>query len=290
MKAQKEIVHASPGCKERYLTAPLLAKAPYASAKIIEGAYCLLDSQFWIQRIANRGFHVLVLCLSGCGEFIMEDGTTFLLEPGKAFLSCATGQAHFEKTHGPDIWESIWMNFDQSSPWFIPAIDDWKVYELSQQNTIKDFFLSAILEDHYFDQDSPKAQELYCQLFLITLKRGLEWSEEHHFVRYRKQFSLLWQKVSTNLSRNWGIDELCKEMHLSRAHLTRLCLKLYQTSPAARVRTIKMDQAKVLIENTDLVFSEVAEMIGFSTPAALSTAFKHHFGVSPRELRKEKQQ
>lgn len=288
MRYTKEIVHISEGCYERLLPATLLAKQPYAEARILEGGYSILDDGFWVQRIANRGFHVLVLSISGTGEFLMSDGTTFLLEPGKAFLSSPTGQAHLEKTHGSELWHCIWLNIDKANSWDVPAIDDWKLYDFYQDQNLSKHFLGAIFEGHYHDHYSPLAEDFYAQLFLITLKRCLGWTEEQHSLHYRKQFSLLWQRVASQLTKPWDIDQLCKEMNLSKAHLTRLCLELYQMSPGLRVRSIKMGQAKVLIENTAASFTTVAEQLGFSSPSAFSTAFKRFYGYSPRQLRKNK--
>lgn len=290
MKYIDEVVYVSRGCIEQFLSATLLARRPYADARIRKGAHSILAEGFWVQRIANRGFHVLVLSLSGCGEFIMDDGTTFLLEEGKAFLSSATGQAHLERPYGKEPWHCIWLNIDATSGWGVPKIDDYTIYQFSQQKQLTEHFLSAMLEDHYHDQDSLLAQEMYAHLFLITLKRSLGWSEEHNTLRYRKQFSLLWQKVASELTKPWNISDLCKEMNLSKAHLTRLCLELYQMPPGLRVRAIKMDQAKVLIENTDIPFSTVSDMVGFSNPSTFSTAFKRYYGYAPRALRKNKKE
>lgn len=289
MNIYKEIVHSSPGCSENFLSSQLLATPSYSSAKIFEGAYCRLDSQFWIQRIQNRGFSVLVLSFSGCAEITMEDGTIIYLHPGEAFLSSARGQAHLERTYGDEIWESIWMNFEGSTPWYLPLIDDYKVYPFTQKERLKEYFLSAIEEAHYFDHDSPVAQELYAQLFLITLKRSLEWSEEQFHVRYRRQFTQLWQKVSSSMHLPWTIDNLCAEMNLSRAHLTRLCNQLYKTSPKEYVKRIKLDYAKILIESSDYSFSDISDLVGYATPSTFSTTFKNLYGVSPREARKNKQ-
>jgi AraC-like DNA-binding protein len=289
MNIYKEIVHASPGCSEKYLSNQLLSTPSYSSANVFEGAYCRLDSQFWIQRIANRGFSVLVLSLSGCAEFTMDDGTQFYLQPGEAFLSSAQGQAHLEKTSGNEIWESIWMNFEGSTPWYIPSIEDYKVYPFTQKERLKEYFLSAIEEAHYFDPDSPVAQELYAHLFLITLKRSLEWSEEQYHIRYRRQFAHLWQKVTSSTQLPWTIDDLCSEMNLSRAHLTRLCRQLYNTSPKEYVKRIKLDYAKIMIESSDYSFSDISELVGYATPSTFSTIFKQFYGISPREARRNKQ-
>lgn len=288
MKFMKEVVHGATNCSEQFLSATLLARLPYADAKILKGAYSILDKNFWVQRIAHRGYHVLVLSILGTGEFIMNDGTRFLLEAGNAFLSHASGQAHLEKVHGNEPWHCIWLDIDETTSWGIPEIKDWQLYKFSLEKQLSKHFLSAIFEDHYHDVHSALAQELYTQLFLITLRRCLGWTEELYSLQYRKQFSLLWQKVASDLAKPWSITDLCKEMNLSKSHLTRLCLELYQMSPGLRVRFIKMDQAKVLIENTELSFFEVAEMVGFSNPSTFSTAFKRYYGYAPRELRKNK--
>lgn len=290
MKLIKELAHVTPGCIQQFLSSSLLERRPYADAKLLEGGHSILEKGFWIRRVGRRGFHVLVLSLSGSAKFTMKDGTEFILEEGNALLSSATGQAHLEETYGDKPWHCIWLNFDESSQWGIPPVADWQIFPLSVTKQLSGHFLSAMSEEYYKDQDSALAQELYAQLFLIALKRSLGWSEDQYSLMYRRQFSLLWHKVASDLTKPWSIEELCEQMNLSKAHLTRLCIELYQMSPGLRVRSIKMDQAKTLIENTGMPISVVCEMVGFPNPSTFSTAFKRFFGVSPKNLREMKRQ
>ena len=106
--------------------------------------------------------------------------------------------------------------------------------------------------------------------------------------RHRSRFNQLWAEVSKTLAKPWSLDDLCDYMGVGRAHLIRLCAEFYQTTPAAKVRSIKMEFAQSLLQNFEYPVAEIAEHIGYDSPSTFSTAFKKYFGYPPRERKQER--
>lgn len=79
---------------------------------------------------------------------------------------------------------------------------------------------------------------------------------------------------------DFNIDQLCREMAMSRT-LFYLRLKSYTgKSPQDFIRVIRLERAASLLRNGHPV-TEAAVLSGFDNPKYFSTVFKKYFGVSP---------
>ncbi|MFA6846485.1 MAG: helix-turn-helix domain-containing protein [Sphaerochaetaceae bacterium] len=288
MQYLREIVHEPEGFDKRHLSSFIIDAPPFANAKIKQGGYGILGTDFWLQRIAKRGFHVLVLTISGRGRFTFEDGTTHIAEPGEAFISWSSGQGHHEQTIGPEPWEMIWLTIWDTTTRFVPDALDWETLRISHPEILKDYFLHIMQEELYLDSKSEEAMELYEQLFLITLERNLGWTEGPELKRKRLALVSLWEIVTKKIDQNWPVETLCEEAHISRSHLSRICTELYHMAPGEKVRELKMTQAKVYLRNSALTIGEVAGSVGYDNIATFSTAFSQFCGCSPRAFRNQK--
>ncbi len=95
------------------------------------------------------------------------------------------------------------------------------------------------------------------------------------------------QLVEQNLSdQNLDMDHLSQVLGMSRSQVYRKVKALTGLSPTVYIRSIRLQQAKVLLETTELSISEVAYQVGFSTPTYFSDAFLEVFGIRPSEVRK----
>jgi AraC-type DNA-binding domain-containing proteins len=285
MKYEKEIVCEPTGYIKRHLSSTLIKAEPFATAKIKQAGYGLLDKGFWLQRVAKRGFHVFVFTLSGSGRFIMEDGTEITVSQGDAFISWSSGQGHYEATEG-SVWEMIWFTVWDSSPRFLPTGMDYEIRRFSTASRLNEYFQLIMEEELYLDSRSREAIELYESLFLITVERSLGIAEANAIKRSRLQLIPLWEKVSKTIDKPWSVSELCREANMSKAHLNRLCNELYHTAPGEKIREMKMLQASLLLRNSVKSISEIAEDVGYFNISTFSNAFSQYFGMSPRQYRK----
>lgn len=93
------------------------------------------------------------------------------------------------------------------------------------------------------------------------------------------------QTIIANFSRsNFTIDDLCREMAMSRT-LFYVKLKSYTgKSPQDFIRIIRLEHAATMLKAGRPV-AEVATVVGFDNPKYFSTVFKKYFGVSPSKYR-----
>jgi AraC-like DNA-binding protein len=90
--------------------------------------------------------------------------------------------------------------------------------------------------------------------------------------------------ISRNLDENeFGVDDLAKEVGLSRSHLQRKMKEQTGLNVAEFIRNIRLEQAARLLKEQKINVSQVAYSVGFSNLAHFSTVFKKHFGVTPTE-------
>lgn len=85
---------------------------------------------------------------------------------------------------------------------------------------------------------------------------------------------------------DFSIDELARELHLSRSQVHRKIKALTGMSTSIYIRHIRLQKAKELLTSTELSVSEIAYRTGFKTPIYFSQVFKEVFGESPSATRK----
>ena len=82
----------------------------------------------------------------------------------------------------------------------------------------------------------------------------------------------------------FGVEELSREIGMSRVHLNRKLKDIISVSPGTLIKSIRLKQAAYLLVNNKVNISEVAFKVGFSTHSYFSSTFKDYFGLSPKEF------
>lgn len=86
---------------------------------------------------------------------------------------------------------------------------------------------------------------------------------------------------------SFSIDFICSALGVSRSNLHRKIKAESGISTSLFIRKRKIQNAKTLIENTDLTFSEISYAIGINNAQNFSKYFQQEFGLSPSTYRKE---
>jgi AraC-like DNA-binding protein len=86
-------------------------------------------------------------------------------------------------------------------------------------------------------------------------------------------------------ARPWTVAELAAEAGVSRAALARRFTELVGEPPMTFLTDWRLSLAADLLLEPDATIGSVAYQVGYSTPFALSTAFKRVRGISPKQHR-----
>lgn len=85
--------------------------------------------------------------------------------------------------------------------------------------------------------------------------------------------------------RAWTIDSLARSVASSRASLARRFHEAVGTPPIAYLTQWRLALAADLMTDPTLTLSAISQQVGYASPFSFSTAFKKHYGVSPRIYR-----
>ena len=165
--------------------------------------------------------------------------------------------------------------FEWSLPVDLPEEDQEKNYkdaEAGNNKIIPEYYdeIRKRLRSHF-----SKADNLVAQLSIL----------------YPREAAFL-QKINAVIVANmenelFDASALNKEMNMSRTSLFRRLKPLIQQSPAAYIKSIRLQKAKELLETTDISVGDAAFKTGFQTQSHFTKAFSEMFGFLPSAIRRK---
>lgn len=91
--------------------------------------------------------------------------------------------------------------------------------------------------------------------------------------------------IASDLTRSHSIDELARHAHLSRRSFTRRFQTEAGTTPARWLASLRMSEARLLLETTTLDVEELARAVGYASASAFRRTFRAAHEMSPSEYR-----
>jgi len=82
----------------------------------------------------------------------------------------------------------------------------------------------------------------------------------------------------------FNIEEFCSELAMSRTQLHRKIKALTGKSASLYIRSVKLANARKMIEEQSGNISEIAYSLGFSSPAYFTRCFREEYGYPPSEM------
>ena len=89
-----------------------------------------------------------------------------------------------------------------------------------------------------------------------------------------------------DITRHWTVDDLGREVGLSRSALADRFIRLIGVPPMHYLGKWRMQVAGEKLRGTNASLGQVAELVGYDSDAAFSRAFKKAFGVAPATWRR----
>ena len=86
---------------------------------------------------------------------------------------------------------------------------------------------------------------------------------------------------------DFRVESLSTAMNMAGRTLQRKLKAMTNQTPQEVIRSMRLNRARDLLENSNLSVSEVAFQVGYLEPTNFSRSFKKQFGFSPSQLRSE---
>jgi len=97
---------------------------------------------------------------------------------------------------------------------------------------------------------------------------------------------MLMQYLQANYSLNISLRDMAKVANCHPTHVIRCFNRKYNITPVKALVNIRLQQAKELLQSTNLSCDEISYRVGFSSPSYFSKLFKEHNGITPQGYRK----
>ncbi len=93
--------------------------------------------------------------------------------------------------------------------------------------------------------------------------------------------------IESHYNGNISLQEIANHFYLSREYISRKFKQELGENISEYLTKIRIEKAKVLLQNPAMKISRIAEMVGFQDEKYFSKVFKKMVGISPNEHRKE---
>lgn len=179
-----------------------------------------------------------------------------------------------------DTQNSTFRLLNSLSSWKIgPVKDEWSLCEL----------LSRISEETEKGYSSLSLQLLFLKIIVVLAELHVpeerKSSQEDELVK-----KSIIRKVEIMLDDQGYLDidvnALAASLHMSYGHLSRVYRKITGKTILDRLCELRLAKARKYLEDSEYSMKEIAERLGFSNQYYFSRIFKEHYGVSPKEFRK----
>ncbi len=91
-------------------------------------------------------------------------------------------------------------------------------------------------------------------------------------------------KIYSNMGRDWKISTICKRQNLTPYKLNKLFISRYGISVSKYITKIRMGKAQEFLK-MGYNLEKIRKELGYSNSFSFSTAFKQHYGMSPRKYK-----
>jgi len=93
--------------------------------------------------------------------------------------------------------------------------------------------------------------------------------------------------INQNYNKNLSLDELSKQVDMSKFYLCRLFKESLKMSPVEYINKVRIDKAMELLINTDMSISEIAFECGFNNISYFIKVFRKYMHTTPLKFRKQ---
>lgn len=244
-------------------------------------------------------------CYVDKGEVeVTADSSAYTLRKGQIIFH-KPNEFHMLKANGKIAPNLVVMSFYCSSPSMdffcnkILTLTDSEHSLLAQIITEAKKCFSSPLDDPYLQQlerrnPSPFASEqlirLFLEQFLLLIYRRCQKNhpalppvKSVKKINDSQTYSKILAYLEAHLYEHISIEDICRENLIGRSQLQKLFREHSNSGVINYFSKMKIDEAKQLIRERRLNFSQIAEKLGYTSVHYFSRQFKKITGMSPSE-------
>ena len=129
--------------------------------------------------------------------------------------------------------------------------------------------------------------QAYMVILIIRLMRStaLAVPSESQTISTNRQCAAVRRYIDQHFKEALTLEQLAEEGHMNKFYLSHAFKREYGVSPINYMIARRIEESKYLLAETDLSTSQIAQLLGFSSPSYFSQVFHRTQGISPKLYR-----
>ena len=129
--------------------------------------------------------------------------------------------------------------------------------------------------------------QAYLEILIIRLMRSTDLSvlTAPNLSSGNRQCAAVKRYIDLHFKESLTLEHLAEEAHMNKYYLSHTFKREYGDSPINYMIAKRINESKYLLAETDLSMSQIAQLLGFSSPSYFSQVFRRTQSVSPLEYR-----
>lgn len=252
------------------------------------GTYHLRTKPMQVTRRPNgRSDYQLLYIASGKAHFFF-DNKEQIVTSGHMILYRPNEEQNYVY-YGVDDTEVYWVHFTGSDTAQILDTYDFprreNVFYTGNAVIYESLLKEIILE---LQKRRPQFEELIMmylrQLFLFIQRNRMETSSVSTDAVIQ-EVELAKKYFHDHYTESISIEDYAHSRHMSTCWFIRTFRTLTGSTPLQYIHSIRIANARALLEHTQYNITEIASLVGFDDPLYFSHFFKKHTGISPSKYR-----
>lgn len=198
------------------------------------------------------------------------------------------GQFHTQSTDSESTCSYLTIMFDMETKMDVSLMN--RVFKTRKDiYNVLSAFMKAIQSKDYLSEEMALAylKEILILLYQFDTKTDEESNvnpmQEHYENTLLNEILVF---IHNNIFTAFTVEDLCQKFSISRSSLQSLFRTNIHITPKHYISNLKLNQAKLLIQEHKYTISEISDMLGFTSIHYFSRKFKLQYGLSPTDYAK----
>jgi len=245
----------------------------------------------WHSTLHTHPFTELFYVVDGKGEFNIQ-GQRFPVKPND-FVIINPQVEHTELSSPDEPLEYIVLGIKGLSFSNLTPVSEgghpFSFFNLRDEQKDILRYLNAMVQEA---TSQSMSYELVChnllEILLIKILRHQHFDlEVGKQSKATKDISFIKHYLETYYHESIQLEDLASMTHLSRFYISHSFKKEIGMSPMEYLIDIRIKESKILLRTTNYSISQVADIVGFTTPTYFSKQFRKSTGISPTDYREQ---
>lgn len=203
------------------------------------------------------------------------------------------GVEHYEESNPSEPTEFMFFALDKFEITDLPQNhllpNDYSILYHSDNNysALYDLFNKMIKEFETKNDFYVEITQNISRTILMYIFRVINYADQS-FNLHKTNGALdkVMRYINDNYKNGISLDDIANACYINKYYLSHLFTKFKSMSIGKYVLSLKIEDAKRLLETTNLSINIIAERVGFNDPNYFSRTFKKEVGMSPLQYRR----